>query len=151
MRRLRGGGVTMAVRQWGAQQDKQSKHPVRREGVGIRAVVQGIGGGGVKDRKPQDYTDLEVIEGSRFIGGSPSYTETPPCLSQIQSTTSSTGRAEQALRRQGVWSDRVLGGQPVIGESSRRQAASEGSLLLMVVGSLDDERIQRVSESKGRS
>ena len=64
---------------------------------------------------------------------------------QLPSTTSSTGWAEQTLRRRGVWLDRVRGGQPGIGEASQRRAANEVSLSLTVAVRFNEKRIQRVS------
>ena len=75
--------------------------------------------------------------GSKIIGGGGVfYRDDPPFPLQIPSNTISTGWTEKSLRRWGVWLDRVRGFQPGIYGVSSRQAASEGSLLLMVEGSL---------------
>ena len=67
-----------------------------------------------------------------------------PPLPQVPNNTSSTGQAELTLRCQGVRSGRVKGGQTGIGlKPVRRRKASEGSLLLMVVGSLNVKQIRR--------
>ena len=47
-------------------------------------------------------------------GGAVFYQDPPPLPLQLPSTTSSTGRVEQELRRRGILSVRVSGGQPEI-------------------------------------
>ena len=85
----------------------------------------------------------KIIRGGRDIQLGP----LPP---PIPSSSSSTGQEELALRRRGVRSGRVRGIQPGIGwRPIRRRAASEGSLSLMVVGSLNSKQIRRGIGGRG--
>ena len=58
---------------------------------------------------------------------------------------------KQMLRRRGVWSDRVRGGQPGIGGSIQRRVASEGSLSLTVVVIINAEWRWRGGEWRGEN
>ena len=53
------------------------------------------------------------------------------------------------LGETGGWLERFRGVQLGIGGSSRRRAASEGSLLLTVAGSLNAYRIRRGGKGRG--
>ena len=82
--------------------------------------------------------------GSKIIrgGGTVFYQDPPP--KKIPININSTVREERYLRCQVVWSGRVRGGQTGIGwKNVRRRTASEGSLSLMVVGSLNFKQIRR--------
>ena len=129
--------------------------PVRREGVGIRAVVWGTEEGGrggkdtVKGRRPQYNVEFKFIDRDQdHWGGAVVYRDPPPPPQQ-QTSTRNNERAERYRGGREGWWARVWGDQAGIVVASWIHAASEGSLFLMVAGELNSERRRRVGEGRG--
>ena len=101
----------------------------------------------VEDRRTKYFAKFKFYQwGSRSSGGgAPHSTRTPPPPPpKLKINTIRTGQVERALRRQGVQLGRVRGCQICIGWNPvRRRMSIEGSLSLMVVGSLNTKQIRR--------